>query len=69
LQLAAQKWSSFQISGNDDYKALCVNLAAEHGFKISNPELQVNIESERQRMRAVQKTTAQQPAREPGLVR
>jgi hypothetical protein len=69
LQLAAQKWSSFQINGNDDYKALCVKLAAEHGFKISNPELQANIESERQRMRTVQKTTAQQPAREPGLVR
>jgi len=70
LQLAAQKWGSFQVNGNDGYKGLCVKLAAEHGFKISNPELQASIESERQRrMRAVQEKTAQQPARESRLVR
>ena len=69
LQLSAQKWGSFRVNGNDDYKGLCVKLAAEHGFKISNPELQASIESERQRMRAVQKKTAQQPARESRLVR
>jgi len=69
LQLSAQKWGSFQVNGNDDYKGLCVQLAAEHGFKISNPELQASIESERQRMRAVQKKTAQQPGRESYLVR
>ncbi|MEI6420588.1 MAG: TraI/MobA(P) family conjugative relaxase [Lentisphaerota bacterium] len=64
LQLSAQKWGSFRVNGNDDYKGLCVKLAAEHGFKISNPELQASIESERQRLRA-----AQQPARESSLVR
>ena len=69
LQLSAQKWGSFQVNGNAEYKALCVKLAAEHGFKIGNPELQASIESERQRMRVVQKKTAQQPARESSLVR
>ena len=69
LQLSAQKWGSFQVNGNAEYKALCVKLAAEHGFKISNPELQASIESGRQRMRAVQKKTAQQPARESSRVR
>jgi Relaxase/Mobilisation nuclease domain/Large polyvalent protein-associated domain 7 len=69
LQLSAQKWGSFRVNGNDDYKGLCVKLATEHGFKISNPELQASIESERQRMRAMQKKTAQQPAHESRLVR
>ena len=67
LQLSAQKWGRFQVNGNTEYKTLCVKLAAEHGFKIGNPELQASIE--RQRLRVVQKKTAQQPARESSLVR
>lgn len=51
LQLSAQKWGSFEVYGNDEYKALCVSLAAQHGFKISNPELQVSIEAARQSLR------------------
>ena len=31
---------SFTVTGNDEYKAMCAKLAAEHGFKITNPELQ-----------------------------
>jgi hypothetical protein len=48
LQLSAQKWGSFRVTGNDEYKAMCVKLAAEHGFKITNPELQEGIQEERQ---------------------
>ncbi|WP_434717208.1 relaxase/mobilization nuclease domain-containing protein (plasmid) [Paraburkholderia sp. A2RO-4L] len=51
LQLAAQKWGSFRVTGNDEYKAMCVRLAAEHGFRISNPELAERIQQERQRIR------------------
>jgi hypothetical protein len=50
LQLSAQKWGSFQVTGNNEYKVMCVKLAAEHGFKISNPELQESIQQERQRI-------------------
>ena len=50
LQLSAQKWGSFQVTGNNEYKAMCTKLAAEHGFKISNPELQESIQQERQRI-------------------
>lgn len=39
LQLSAAKWETFTVNGSDQYKALCVTLAAEHGFKIENPEL------------------------------
>jgi Relaxase/Mobilisation nuclease domain/Large polyvalent protein-associated domain 7 len=47
LQLSAQKWGAFQVFGSDDYKRLCVELAAEHGFRIGNPELQGDIAKER----------------------
>ncbi|SDC19744.1 Relaxase/Mobilisation nuclease domain-containing protein [Cupriavidus sp. YR651] len=51
LQLAAQKWGSFTVTGNDEYKAMCTRLAAAHGFKIRNPELQEAIQVERLRIR------------------
>ena len=48
LQLAAEKWGGkFQINGNDEYKQLCVKLAVENGWKITNPELQQAIEREK----------------------
>jgi hypothetical protein len=50
LQLSAQKWGSFKVTGNDEYKAICASLAAEHGFKISNPELQDSIQKERKKI-------------------
>ena len=50
LQLSTQKWGSFTVTGNDEYKAMCIKLAVEHGFKISNPELQESIQQERQRI-------------------
>lgn len=50
LQLSAQKWGRFTVTGNDEYKALCVQLAAEHGFRITNPELQQALEQARQRL-------------------
>jgi len=43
LQLSAQKWGSFTVTGNEEYKAMCCKLAAVHGFKINNPELQSAI--------------------------
>ncbi len=47
LQLSAQKWGTFQVFGSDDYKRVCVELAATNGFRISNPELQEAIEAKR----------------------
>ena len=40
LQLAAQKWGSIQLHGSEAYKKRCMELAVEHGIKITNPELQ-----------------------------
>src|SRR5690606_27531711 len=51
LQVSAQKWKTFEVSGSRQFKRLCAELAAEHGFHISNPELQKHIDAERERRR------------------
>ena len=43
LQVASQKWDSLTINGSDSYKETVARLAAEHGYKITNPELQDRI--------------------------
>lgn len=51
LQLSQAKWGGgFTVTGHDEYKAACVRLAAEHGFRITNPELQKAIQIERTRL-------------------
>jgi hypothetical protein len=59
LQLSAQKWGTFTVHGGEPFKRLCAELAAEHGFKIANPELQREIAGFRERLRA---TPEQSPA-------
>lgn len=41
LQLGAQKWGVVTITGPDEFKQLCANLAAKHSIRIGNPELNV----------------------------
>jgi len=44
LELSAHKWNGqFQVSGSNEYKAMCVQIAAEHGYNITNPELQTAL--------------------------
>jgi hypothetical protein len=51
LQLAAQKWpDGFDVSGSSVFLNQCCRLAAEHGLMIANPELQSQIEVERQKI-------------------
>jgi hypothetical protein len=52
LQLSAQKWGSFTVHGNAQFRRLCVELAAGHGLKIANPELQHAIAANRERVRS-----------------
>ena len=61
LQLSAQKWGTFQIFGSDQYKRLCVDLAIEHGFRITNPELQQTIADERAARRIALDRTVRAP--------
>jgi hypothetical protein len=53
LQLSAQKWGTFTVHGNKQFRRLCVELAVEHGFKIANPDLQQAIAANRERWRSV----------------
>lgn len=50
LQLASQKFGKFAVTGTDDYKQMCVKLAVENGFEITNPELQDAIAAEKLRI-------------------
>jgi hypothetical protein len=43
LALASQKWETLSINGSDEYKEKAAQLAAEHGYKIANPEIQGRI--------------------------
>lgn len=49
LQLASAKWGAISVTGNDDYKRVCVQLAVEQGLRIVNPELQDQLVAERDR--------------------
>jgi hypothetical protein len=49
LQLSAQKWGAMTVTGNEHFLRTCVELAAERGFKLVNPELQDAIAGERER--------------------
>ncbi|MCA8326231.1 TraI/MobA(P) family conjugative relaxase [Burkholderia cepacia] len=52
LQLSAEKWGAFQVTGSEAYKARCARLAARYGFTITNPELQTVIREESARLAA-----------------
>jgi hypothetical protein len=54
LQLGQQKWGGVYLSGSEEYKRRCAELAAEHGIRIANQELQ-GIITDRQREAASQK--------------
>lgn len=67
LQLAASKWpGGFTLRGNPDFLATCVRLAAEHGLKIKNPELQDAIARERERL-ALERVDATKSDRQRAL--
>lgn len=57
MQLGVQKWGTITITGSDEYKAICVALATEHGFRIANPELQQPIERAREQIRQARMAT------------
>ena len=66
LQLSAQKWGTITVRGNEQFRRTCVELAAEHGFKIANPDLQQAIAAERERLRPRKPDPLEwQPRRQP----
>lgn len=63
LQLASEKWESFTIYGPPEYMNACAKLAAIHGFKIDNPEVQEMVRAIRisQGLSDPEKKTLDQP--------
>jgi hypothetical protein len=57
LQLGAQKWGTLTITGPAEFKLLCVDLAAKHGIRINNPELQEAIAKSSRTLQPVPRTT------------
>jgi len=75
LQLSAQKWGEFWIRGDAQFKRTCIELAAEHRFRITNPDLQQAIATEREHLRlsksgnAIDRRTAgPRPSMTPGAI-
>ena len=66
LQLSAQKWGTISVSGHAQFKRTCVELAAEHGFKITNPDLQEAITAERERRTPRRTNERVTPPESPG---
>ena len=55
LQLANQKWGATEITGNAEYKELCISAAVKYGLKLSNPDLAAEVERRRQSQRQSQR--------------
>jgi hypothetical protein len=64
LQLSAEKWGEFSVTGCDEYKAMCVKLAAKHNLRIINPELQDAITKERKSIEQERERELNERARE-----
>ncbi len=61
LQLGAAKWGKVTVFGSDEYKATCVRLAAEHGIRIANAELQEQVEAAKEARRAAREEAMRAP--------
>jgi hypothetical protein len=59
LKLASQKWETVSVNGSDEYKETVARLAAENGYKITNPELQSRIRELRAEIEAQRATVAE----------
>ena len=56
LQLANQKWGATQITGNAEYKELCISAAVKYGLKLANPDLEAEVERRRQALKQSQRS-------------
>ncbi|MDE2579099.1 MAG: relaxase/mobilization nuclease domain-containing protein [Hyphomicrobiales bacterium] len=59
LKLASDKWETVTINGSDAYKETVARLAAEHGYKITNPEMQDRIRELRAEIETQRATIAE----------
>ena len=53
LQLANQKWGATEITGNAEYKELCISAAVKYGLELANPDLMAEVERRRQALKPI----------------
>ncbi|OLP57672.1 hypothetical protein BJF92_07065 [Rhizobium rhizosphaerae] len=68
MQMASQKWGVVAVNGSERDKAIAVELAAEHGFSLSNPDLQEKLAAAKARMEAQREMERTRERRQPGFV-
>lgn len=51
MQLAGQKWGAFEIEGDAVFQQRCIELAAQNGIFLANPELQAPLAAAREKLR------------------
>ena len=69
LQLANQKWGATLITGNAEYKELCISAAVKYGLRLANPDLSAEVERRRQALKQVQRPQAGITAEEIATLR
>ena len=69
LQLANQKWGATLITGNAEYKELCISAAVKYGLRLANPELSAEVERRRQALRQTHRPQAGITAEEIATLR
>ena len=64
MKIAMQKWGAVKVNGSDEFKAMCVELAAENGIRLKNEDLKERVEQmEKQRQKqfeAIKKSASKQ---------
>ncbi|MBQ7262095.1 MAG: relaxase/mobilization nuclease domain-containing protein [Synergistaceae bacterium] len=65
LQLAEQRWGAVWIDGTDEYKELCVRVAAKHGLRLANEDLAAEVERRRREERASEQTPTRETKEAP----
>lgn len=47
MQYSSKKWGAFTVNGDEKFQTICIQLAAQYGFEIKNPELQPRLDQEK----------------------
>ena len=68
MREAQAKWGVISVNGTERDKALAVEIAAEHGLTLTNPELQERLTGARQRIEERKQKEAEYENRRVGLV-
>ncbi len=63
LKIASEKWGAVRINGPDEFKDICVRLAAEHGFTLKNEDLQARVEELRRARETASQAALPSPKR------